>query len=339
MGVLASDNPDRRTSQQQQRYKSSAAGGGASGGGQGSRHQQRKTWRDGEWQLVPPHRQSGTGLDLGAGPSTGSGTGAGAAHDSAWQRNGREDDRWFQNNPYYTLAELPADDWHEDQDDLRPVSDDDDDRMSVGTPSLSLPVRPGPLSYSQAASPSLGNREDTGARTDSAGLEALTTETMASVQAASAATAGDDAVDTRNDTMNAASVCDDNRQETTDPSLPTHPEDQTQKDTVLTVNSATGGGNRDVTSQDTDATPTCQGEAGGEPLDPPAIEKAMGESPTLCGESPPPVTGSVEPVSSKQPVQGEPGNSMVKPRGRPKDSDLLPEACKTLVIHYRWYQE
>ncbi|KAK7443152.1 hypothetical protein BaRGS_00040479, partial [Batillaria attramentaria] len=55
---------------------------------------------------------------------------------SAWQRNGREDDQWFQNNPYYTLAELPADDWHEDQDDpsLRPVSDDDDDRMSVGTP-------------------------------------------------------------------------------------------------------------------------------------------------------------------------------------------------------------
>nr|KAG5685252.1 hypothetical protein BaRGS_018915 [Batillaria attramentaria] len=144
--AIASDNPDRRTSQQQQRYKSSAAGGGASGGGQGSQHQQRKTWRNGEWQLVPPHRrQSGTGLDLGAGSSTGSGTGTGAAHDSAWQRNGREDDQWFQNNPYYTLAELPADDWHEDQDDpsLRPVSDDDDDRMSVGTPSLSLPVRPG----------------------------------------------------------------------------------------------------------------------------------------------------------------------------------------------------
>nr|KAG5709387.1 hypothetical protein BaRGS_029236 [Batillaria attramentaria] len=117
---------------------------------------------------------------------------------NAWQRNGREDDRWFQNNPYYTLAELPADDWHEDQDDLRPVSDDDDDRMSVGTPSLSLLVRPGLLSYSQAASPSLGNRED---------------------------------------------------------------------------------------------------------------------------------TGSVEPVSSKQPVQGEPGNSMVKPRGRPKDSDLLPDTA------------
>nr|KAG5694388.1 hypothetical protein BaRGS_002242 [Batillaria attramentaria] len=206
----ASDNPDRRTSQQQQRYKLSAAGGGASGGGQGSQHQQRKTWRNGEWQLVPPHRrQSGTGLDLGAGSSTGSGTGTGAAHDSAWQRNGREDDQWFQNNPYYTLAELPADDWHEDQDDpsLRPVSDDDDDRMSVGTPSLSLPVRPGPLSYSQAASPSLGNREDT--------------------------------------------------------------------------------------------------------------------------------PGSVEPVSSKQPVQGEPGNSMVKPRGRPKDSDLLPElgvVCRVSMI-------